>query len=669
MRGRRATSRGSLAGWVLAGVVLAVGAALGAAGAPSNGGWSDPPGAPPPTPISVTLDAIADSYVDQANPTSNYGTGSNVFVALNASAQARITLARFNLASLPSHATIYSATFEMSMDAASGPSFVTLTLGRCKASWTESGVTWSNKPDLEPFTTTSVGSTNGWIAWDAKNLLQGWVDKTISNYGLGVSGPASGSAFSRRFMSRDKLPAPRLVIKYFAPTPTPTRTATRTATATATATQTPGATATFTPTPTPTRTPTRSATQTATPTPTFTATRTPTKVATKTPTPTPTVTKTATPTPTVTPSTCGDIYEPNDTFATARPLVPPPAEGVQAFICSATDVDFFSVGANDGDEIRLTLDTLPKNYDLELYNPSGTLVAFSRRGGTAVEEIVHRATNASGMFRAKVLSATGEFSTTQPYRLRAAVTPPVIPTAIVNSANDVDDGACNAAHCSLREALGAVNAGTATKVQFSIPDTDLNYAGGVWTIRPASALPVVTRRASIEGGTQTTNRGNTNASGPEVVLDGSLAGVGASGLVISGTSSSSVDSLVIGGWDAAGIRGESASQLTVTGCYLGTSATGDTALANQDGLVVQGGMSAHVGEAGAGKGNVISGNKRYGVSLVDTAFAMVRNNLVGVQRTGDRVLRNDSDGVNLSGTTERCYVGGEAAGEGNVIGG
>ncbi|MGV8038805.1 MAG: C25 family cysteine peptidase [Thermoanaerobaculaceae bacterium] len=389
---------------------------------------------------------------------------------------------------------------------------------------------------------------------------------------------------------------------------------------------------------------------------------------TKTMTPTPTRTKTATPTPTATPSTCGDIFEPNDTFATARPLALGPG-GIQAFICSAADVDYFSLGANDGDEIHLFLEDLPKDYSLELYNPSGTLVASSVRPGTAPEEIVYRATNASGLFRAKVLSAGGEFSTIQPYRLRGTVTPPAIPTAVVNSTNDLDDGTCNAAHCSLREALNAVNAGTATKVQFNIPLTDAGYFDGVWTIRPTSALPTVTRRVNIEGGTQATNRGDTNPFGPEIALDGSLAGAGTSGLVISRSSSSSVESLVISTWDAAGIRAESASQLVITGCFIGTSAAGDGAMPNQDGVVIQGGMSAHVGESGTGKGNLISGNERYGVSLIDTAFVMVRNNLIGVRRAGDWELHNGSDGVNLSGTTERCYVGGEAAGEGNIIGG
>lgn len=645
MRTRHVVTRGRLVGWFLAGAVLAVGAALGAVSVPPNGGWSDVPAAPTPSPVTVTLYAVADAYVDNGAPNSNFGTGNTLFAALYGEFNnLEQSLARWSLSSIPAGATIQSAKVRLYLDQAGGQSSVTLTLSRATTSWTETGVTWNTKPGYSAADIASVGTASGWVEWTTTSLVQGWMAGTYSNYGVGVTGPASGSLYTRGFRSREQGTAPQLVVTYLAPTPTPTRTATPTATPT--------------PTPTPTRTPTRTAT----------ATLTPSQPPTKTATPTPTATKTPTRTPTATPSTCGDIFEPNDTFATAKPLTLSP-EGIQAYICNATDVDFFSLGANDGDEIRLTLDELPKDYSLELYNPSGTLVASSLRPGTAKEEIVHRATNTSGLFRVKVLSAGGEFSTTQPYRLRGSVTPPSIPTVIVNSTNDVDDGTCNAAHCSLREALNAVNAGTATKVQFNIPLTDAGYLDGVWTIRPTSALPTVTRRVNIEGDTQAANRGDTNPFGPEIALDGSLAGAGTSGLVISRSSSSSVESLAIGAWDAAGIRAESATQLVITGCFIGTSAAGDGALPNQDGVVILGGMSAHVGESGTGKGNLISGNRRYGVSLVDTAFAMVRNNLIGARRAGDRELHNGSDGVNLSGSTERCYVGGETAGEGNVIGG
>ena len=73
----------------------------------------------------------------------------------------------------------------------------------------------------------------------------------------------------------------------------------------------------------------------------------------------------------------------------------------------------------------------------------------------------------------------------------ATRTPTPTPTGmlglVVNSTNDVDDGVCNATHCSLCEALAAAGShpGPDT-VTFNIPTTDPGYdpATGVWTIRP-----------------------------------------------------------------------------------------------------------------------------------------------------------------------------------------
>jgi CSLREA domain-containing protein len=594
---------GTKRGWSLLGAVLPVVVALAVRAAVPGDRADIAPAAPVPTPTSVTLDAVADSYVDQANPSANYGTNPNVYAALNTSLQARVTYVRFDLSTLPAYSTIKSASFQMYQDSATGLSPVTLTLGRCAATWKEATITWSTRPGLVAATSSSVGTTSGWVSWDAQALVQGWVSKTYSNYGVGVSGPAKGTAYSRRFMSRDKLPAPRLAITYYAPTPTPT------------------------------------------------------------PTPTPSATPTPTPRP------CSDPYEPNDTYATAASLVPLDPAGYRALICSPTDTDYYSFPVALHDTIRVVLDELPKNYDLELYDSTGTRLRVSTNGGTASETITYTASNTTGTYRARVLTPAGEYDLTIRYHLTVQVTPFVEPVLVVNSTNDVDDGACNTTHCSLREALNAVNVGTASRVQFSIPSTDPGYLDGVWTIRPSSALPVVTRQVKLEGDTQTTNRGDTNPFGPELALDGSSAGVGVSGIVVSGASSSLIRQLVLSSWDAAAIRGEGTTQLTVTGCYIGTSAAGDGALPNQDGVVIQGGMSAHIGGGGSGEGNIIAGNERYGVHLEGTGYAQVIGNLIGVKRSGTEVLGNGDVGVRLDEGTDWSYVGGAGSGEANVIGG
>ena len=106
-------------------------------------------------------------------------------------------------------------------------------------------------------------------------------------------------------------------------------------------------------------------------------------------------------------------------------------------------------------------------------------------------------------------------------------------TFTVNSTNDFDDGVCNAAHCSLREAIFAANAAAGTDtIRFAI-------GAGQRTIQPGSALPTLTDPVIIDGTTQPGFSGT-----PIIEIDGSSAGSGANGLRISG-GGSTVTGLVI----------------------------------------------------------------------------------------------------------------------------
>jgi len=106
-------------------------------------------------------------------------------------------------------------------------------------------------------------------------------------------------------------------------------------------------------------------------------------------------------------------------------------------------------------------------------------------------------------------------------------------TFTVNSTNDFDDGVCNAAHCSLREAIFAANAAAGTDtIRFGI-------GAGQRTIQPGSALPTITDPVIIDGTTQPGYGGT-----PIIEIDGSNAGLGANGLRIS-AGGSTVMGLVI----------------------------------------------------------------------------------------------------------------------------
>ncbi len=118
-------------------------------------------------------------------------------------------------------------------------------------------------------------------------------------------------------------------------------------------------------------------------------------------------------------ASCTDAYESNNTLATAKPISPNTA--VNALINSSSDNDYFSFNITaPGNNLSLSLTTLPANYDLRLYNSAGTQVAISQNTGTTAESIIYNNATA-GAYYARVNSATGSSSGSSCYTLVAAL--------------------------------------------------------------------------------------------------------------------------------------------------------------------------------------------------------------------------------------------------------
>lgn len=80
---------------------------------------------------------------------------------------------------------------------------------------------------------------------------------------------------------------------------------------------------------------------------------------------------------------CQDRYEPNDD----QPRQLEPGQ-IQATICPKDDVDIFTFGVSDGDNVYLSLTNLPADYDLALYSDNkADWVGTSDNSHTANEEI------------------------------------------------------------------------------------------------------------------------------------------------------------------------------------------------------------------------------------------------------------------------------------------
>ena len=139
--------------------------------------------APPPTPLSVTLYAIEDSFVDDGMASTNYGGSASLYTSFYGEFLNRQRfLAKFDLSSIPTGSAIESASFRAYLNYSSGRSPVDLTLCQIAGSWSEYTVTWNNSPVWVSWTSASVGSSTGLYSWDATGLVSAWKAGLYPNY-------------------------------------------------------------------------------------------------------------------------------------------------------------------------------------------------------------------------------------------------------------------------------------------------------------------------------------------------------------------------------------------------------------------------------------------------------------------------------------------------------
>jgi hypothetical protein len=255
-------------------------------------------------------------------------------------------------------------------------------------------------------------------------------------------------------------------------------------------------------------------------------------------------------------------------------------------------------------------------------------------------------------------------------------------TFTVNSTGDagdvtVLDNVCDSdptatVTCTLRAAIQQSNA-TAT-----VDDT-INFGigadGGVKTISPASALPRVTDKVTIDGYTQPGASRRTSTGGAALKIELSGAGAGfASGLTLdTGAGGTTIRGLVINRFGATGVV-VLADNTVVEGNYIGTNVSGDADFGNGITGVSIGSSGNLVGGTSIGAKNVVSGNNDNGVVIngataagTDASNNRIEGNFIGTDANGTAAIRN-GQGVNITSASGN-FVGGTAVGAGNLISG
>ena len=227
------------------------------------------------------------------------------------------------------------------------------------------------------------------------------------------------------------------------------------------------------------------------------------------------------------------------------------------------------------------------------------------------------------------------------------------------------------------------------RVQLNGTGAGPNAAGLEFTAGNSTVRGLVINRFSddgiwLKGPNGYTIEGNfigTNAAG-DTALGNGFSGLilntenNGIGNTIGGTSPAARNVISGNAWDGVWIHTQTPSNL-VQNNFIGTDATGTKDLGNGgSGVLIRYGTNNVVGGATPAARNVISGNSGDGISFKNGLVGgtllnnALRGNYIGTDVTGASPLGNAGNGVHLDGscgTVRDNFVGGSAAGEGNVI--
>jgi CSLREA domain-containing protein len=236
-------------------------------------------------------------------------------------------------------------------------------------------------------------------------------------------------------------------------------------------------------------------------------------------------------------------------------------------------------------------------------------------------------------------------------------------TFTVNNNNDVNDGVCNTAHCSLREAINASNSNVGKDtIAFSI-------GTGVQTIQPTSELPEITDPVIIDG---TTQPGFAGTPIIEIRGDALTGNPNPKGIYIT-AGSSTIRGLVINRFvDGYAIYLKSNGDNIIQSNFIGTNVTGTSPVnnGNGNGIYIEPTVNNNlIGGTVAAEKNLISGNS-VGILLGDANI--IQGNFIGVDVTGTSAIGMTEPGSPAIGILiygDNNMLGGTVDGAENVISG
>jgi hypothetical protein len=134
------------------------------------------------------------------------------------------TYIQFDLSTVPTGAVVDDADLILYQYNSVGSGSFTVGLYQVISGWEESNITWSNQPNSSTGAeaTRNVYTSTAWRNWDIDDLVKGWLDGSIINYGMLLKATNEASinmkaAFHTSDYTSDTSKRPKLEIDYYIP--------------------------------------------------------------------------------------------------------------------------------------------------------------------------------------------------------------------------------------------------------------------------------------------------------------------------------------------------------------------------------------------------------------------------------------------------------------------
>src|SRR5580704_14050345 len=141
---------------------------------------------------------LGDSYINTADPTTNYGAKT----LLDVDGASQITYIQFNLASIPSGASVSQATLKLYVSSVTKAG--SFNVDYINAAWSEATIDSTNAPPLGAAIASNVSvmtaDKNQYILVNVTSAVQAWLDGSEKNNGLAL---VANSTFNATFDSKE----------------------------------------------------------------------------------------------------------------------------------------------------------------------------------------------------------------------------------------------------------------------------------------------------------------------------------------------------------------------------------------------------------------------------------------------------------------------------------